>query len=110
MGLIALEAVLEVNGMISVEIGPRRNLVSITRPQCPGVISGIEPERIGVFTQTIEVWILRERGSQSQVLRFEYQGGPRGVEDRLIATLAHNSEGEGFRANDKFDGRFRSKT
>lgn len=60
--------------MVSVQVGSRRDTVSITGPHGACVIIRGQTERIRVFSQAIDVWVLREVGLHANVLWLKDEG------------------------------------
>ena len=71
MSLAAAAAMLEVNRMIPVEVSPWRDQVRIPRPQRASIVSSWAPERVGILSEAIDVWIIRERSAKSDILGLE---------------------------------------
>ena len=71
MSLAAAAAMLEVDWMIPIEISPWRDQVRISRPQRASVVSSRAPERVGILSETINVWIIRKTSAKSDILRLE---------------------------------------
>ena len=71
MSLTAAAAMLEVNWMIPVKISPWRDQVRISRPQRASIVSSGAPERVGILSEAINVWIIRKRSAKSDILGLE---------------------------------------
>lgn len=94
MGLTGALAVLEVDGVVSVEVGSWRDQVGISRPQCANVVSSWATERVGVFSKSIDIRITRKRSAKSDILGLENEGHSRSVKDGLPAICALDGERE----------------
>jgi len=88
-------AMLEIHRVVPIQVGVIRHPKRILRPQSAHISRRLEAQGIRVFTQTIEIGILRQLGAQAEVLRFEDEGSRRGVEEDLVDTGARDGEGEG---------------
>ena len=71
--------------MTTVQIGAVGNAVGITIPKGAGVVGGGQPERVTMFSQPVEIRILREPGAKVQVLRLEDKVRGRSIKQYLIA-------------------------
>lgn len=80
----AVEPVIDIHWMISVQIRSDRNAVRISRPQSPCVIGGIQPEVVGMFSKSVQVWIRRKGGAESQILILEDQTFGGRVEENIV--------------------------
>ena len=67
-------AVLKVNGVVPVQVTSGRYSVCIARPERARRVRGWEAETVRVFSETIDVCIVRQIRFHTQVLRFEYDG------------------------------------
>lgn len=74
MSLGVVLAVLEVNWVVSIEVGSWRDQVCISRPQCANVVSCRASERIGIFSKSIDIRIIRKRSAKLDILGFENEG------------------------------------
>ena len=63
--------VLEIDGMVSVQVTTVRNAIVILRPESADVVGGVEAKRIRMLTESIQVGIVWKIGTQSQVLGLE---------------------------------------
>jgi len=50
-------AVIEVDGVVSVQVALLRDTVRVSRPESTGVINIRETERVSVFSETVDVRI-----------------------------------------------------
>lgn len=87
-------SVLEVDGMVSVQVGVIRDTVSISTPEGTSIVVSGETERVSVFTQTVKVGVSREIGLDTKVLRLENDGVRTGSEEDLLIGVTDNREGE----------------
>lgn len=71
---------LEIDGMASVEVRLSGDEWRLSIPKCPDVVIGLEAERVSVFSQAVEIRVLRQLSSQPHVLGLEYELRSRGVE------------------------------
>jgi hypothetical protein len=100
-------AVLEVDGMVAVQVRPILDTTHITAPHYTNVVIHRESECIGVLAETIDVRVLWEVGSESEVLRLRYQRVLAGGEQHLLgASGADDLEGKGRGGVRIRDGRF----
>ena len=74
MSLTIALAVLEVDWVVPVEVSTWRDQVRISRPQCASVVSSWASERIGIFSESIDIRILRKRSAKSDILGLENEG------------------------------------
>lgn len=72
--MAATLAVLVVDRVIAVKVRSVGGRVGILRPESPDVVGGVETERVRVLTKTVEVWVVRQLGTKTQVLGLENQG------------------------------------
>lgn len=61
-------SVLEINRVVSVEVGSGRDQVRISRPECTGVVSSSASESVGIFSESIDIRIIRKRCAKSDIL------------------------------------------
>ena len=71
MSLAAAATMLEVDWMIPVEVSPCRDQVGISRPQRASIVSSRAPERVGILSEAINVWIIRKTSAKSEILGLE---------------------------------------
>ncbi|KAL2278986.1 hypothetical protein FJTKL_14124 [Diaporthe vaccinii] len=76
-------AVLEVDRVVSVQVGTVGNSIRVLGPQRADVVGGVEAEGVRVLAQA------------AQILRLEDEAGCRGVEENLARVGARDIEGEG---------------
>ena len=74
MSLSVVLTVLEVDWVVSIEVGSWRNQIRISRPQCASVVSCWASERIGIFSKPIDIRITRKRSAKSDILGLENEG------------------------------------
>lgn len=87
-------AVLQVEGVSSVEIRVGRNAVAVLIPHRADVVGRLQAERIGMLAQTVQVRVHRQAGAKAKVLRLEDERRWGGVEDDLAGSGAGDVEGE----------------
>jgi hypothetical protein len=118
-----LAAVVEVDGVGSVQVGSRRSSVSITVPELlmsvkftstaeeltysAGVVSSIQMEIVCRFAQTVQVRGLRQTRPEPEILRLEDQTGRRRIEQRLVRLSPRDSKRERVRRVRKHQRRAR---
>jgi hypothetical protein len=56
----ACSPMLEIHGMVAIEVGAIGNGICILRPQSPDIVCSIQTERVRMLTQPIEIWVLWE--------------------------------------------------
>ena len=95
MRFLAWDTMLKVYWMISVKISPCRNLIRITRPQCSNIIGGVQAKWIRVFSKSVEVGIIWQGCTETQVLSLKNQGCCRCVKDDFFASLTLDWERKG---------------
>ena len=66
--------VLEVNGVVSVQIRIVGNTVGISGPHGAGIVVGWQTEAVGVFAKAIDVGVWREGCLHADILRLEDYG------------------------------------
>ena len=96
MSLSIVLTVLEVDWVVPVEVGSWRDQVRISRPQRANVVSCWASERIGIFSKSIDIRIIRKRSAKSDILGLENEGRSRSVKDGLPTAPAHDGEREGI--------------
>lgn len=96
MSLTVALSVLEVDRVISIEVGPRWDQVRISRPECTNVVSSSTSERVGIFSESIDIRIIRKRSTKLNILGLEDEGRSRSVKDTLAAICALDGEREGI--------------
>ena len=62
---------LEVDGVVPIQIRTIGDTVGISRPEGAGVIVGRQTEAVGVFAKTVDVWVRGETSLDTDVLWFE---------------------------------------
>jgi hypothetical protein len=98
--------VLEVNGVVAVQVRPIRHATRITAPHRAGEVIRWEAEGVGMLAETVDVRVLREVGRQAEVLRLKHEGVLAGGEQHLVVLGADDFEREGRGCVGKLDGRF----
>jgi len=76
----SVASVVEVDGVRSVKVLALRGTVRISGVDCPCVVGAVEHEVVGVFTETVQVRLLREMSLEIHILAFEDQFLTGGVE------------------------------
>ena len=89
-----LTTVLEIDRVGAVEIGACWNAVRVTVPESADVISGVQTKTIRLFSQAVQVRVLREGCPEAKVLVLEDERGCRRVEEDFFIGLAGNFEAE----------------
>jgi hypothetical protein len=89
-----LTPVLEIDRVGAVEIGACWNAIRVTIPESADVISGVQTKTIRVFSQTVQVRVLREGCPEAKVLVLEDERGGRRVEEDFFIGLAGDFEAE----------------
>ena len=74
MSLGVVLTVLEINWVVSIEVSSWRDQVCISRPQCANVVSCWTSERIGIFSEPIDIRIIRKRSAKLDILGLENEG------------------------------------
>lgn len=74
MSLTVTLTVLEVDRVVSVEVGSWRDQVGVSRPQCAGVVSSRASEGVGILSKSIDIRITRKRSTKTDILGFENEG------------------------------------
>lgn len=87
-------AVLVVDRVVAIKVRSVRSGVGILRPESPDVVGGVEAERVRVLTETVQVRVLGELGTEAKVLGLEDQGSGRSIEEDLTGLGAGDGEGE----------------
>jgi hypothetical protein len=64
-------AVLKVHWMVAVEVCAVGRTKGVLRPEGSDIASRVEPERIRVLAESVQVGIVRQPGSQTEVLGLE---------------------------------------
>ena len=80
--------------MVPVQIGTRRDKVSIPVLDSPSVVRGIQHERIGALAQAVQARILWKLRPESDVLALEDHLSSAGIEEHLAAVAACDGERE----------------
>ena len=108
-----LAAVVEVDGVGSVQVGSRRSSVSITVPKLllsvkftstaeeftysAGIVGSVQMEIVCGFAQTVQVRGLGQTRSEAEILRFKDQTGRRRIEQRLVSLSPRDGKRERVR-------------
>jgi len=69
----SIASVVKVDRVRSVEVLALRGTVRISSIDCPCVVGGVEHEFVGMFTETIQVRLLRKMSLEVDILAFENQ-------------------------------------
>ena len=92
-------AVVDVDGVITIEIRVLRNTERVPAPEGPNkslaTIIGVEAEGVRVLSESIYIGGLGEGGLQTEVLVFEDEGMTLGGEKDLVGLRARDGEREG---------------
>ena len=88
-------SLLEIEGVSAVEVGVVGQSVAVLVPHCANVVLGLEPQRIRVLAQAVEIGVLGQAGPKAQVLRLEHERRRRSIEENLLGVGAADLEGEG---------------
>jgi hypothetical protein len=92
-------AMLEVDRVIGIEVGPVGNTIRVATPEsashASATVDWVETEGFRVLSQAIDVWIVRKRGLDSKILVFENQRVVDGGEQLFAGRATRNSERKG---------------
>lgn len=91
-----MRTLLEVEGVITVEIGTVGDGVGVLVPKRADIVGRVEAEGVRVFTKTVQVRVIGQGGAQAEVLRLEDERGSRGVKEDFTRVAARDSKGEGI--------------
>ena len=89
-----LAAVLELHRVGAVQVGAGGDAVGVAVPEGADVVGGVQAEVVGVFAETVQVWVFRQRSTEAEVLVLEDEGCCRGVEEDFLIGLAGDLEAE----------------
>lgn len=84
----------KIDGVVSVEIASRRHAIGIARPECARRVERRETEAVCMFTESIDVRIVRKVRLHPQVLWLEYDRVRGCGKEYLLRRRAVNGEGE----------------
>lgn len=88
--------VVVVNRMATVQVAIRGSTRGVTVPKSSSVVGRRQTERVAVFSQPVDMRVLREPGTKSQVLRLEDKLRGRRVKQHLIPFADGKGERLGF--------------
>ena len=86
---------LEVNGVAAVEVFLLGNSRNISIEDGSSIAVGGESEAISVLSKAVQVGVLGEVGSETQVLVLDNESCCRGIEENFLVGPAGNLEREG---------------
>lgn len=95
---------LEVNWVVSVQVGSNGDTVGVTRPKCECRVLSGEVEGVGMLAETVDVRVGGKVGFDAQVLGLEDEGMRSGGEENLAVGGAVDGEGEGGGGIVELDG------
>ena len=94
MGAIS-STMIKVHRVITIQILAGRGGIGVSVPDGASVVCGVQHERISVLAQTIQARVLRQAGTQAQVLALEDQAGGARIEEDIAIAAADDGEAEG---------------
>ena len=99
----AIGTMLKVHRVVAVQIRAARNPIRVTRPQRTRRVRGVQPERLRMLADAVNVRVWRKRRLEAQVLRLEDERIVCGREQYLPGAGARNIERERRLGVRKFD-------
>lgn len=85
---------LEVDGMVPIQVRAVGDAISISRPEGASKVVGRQAEAVTVLAETIDVWVLGETGFDADVLWLEDQRVAFGGEEDFVRLGSEDREGE----------------
>ena len=82
-----------VDRVVAIQIFSRWDAIAVSVPDRPRVICSVQPVRIGVLPEPVEIRVWRKGCPEIEILTLEDQGRPRRVKDNL-AILSSDGEAE----------------
>lgn len=92
--MAACGPVVEIDGMVSVQIGTCRNGIRVLRPERADVVGGVKAERVRVLSQAVQVGVVGKLSSKTEVLGLEHDACCRSIEKNLTRVGTGDRERE----------------
>ena len=88
-------SVVIVHRVIPIEVGAWGDSIGIAGPESTSIFRRVEPERVAVFSQAVEIRVCGQGRTEAEILRLEDQGGSGGVEEGVPARFPRYGKGKG---------------